>query len=99
MRVGSIGQPGIPTASYGGYGGYGGHGGHHCSPTPSHSTWTGCVVDRGNNSGPSSGNYDTNVVAPTTSNSATLYVAEDYSDCPQAAMGLSYDWSTMKTAR
>jgi Flp pilus assembly protein TadG len=78
------------------YGGYGGHRGHHCSP-PSHGTWTGCVVDRGNDYGPSSGNYDTNVVAPTTSNSATLYVAEDYSDCPQAAMGLSYDWSTMKT--
>jgi Flp pilus assembly protein TadG len=78
----------------GGFGGFGG--GHHCTP-PSHSTWTGCVLDRGNDSGPSSGDYDTNVVTPTTSNSATLYVAEDYSDCPQAAMGLSYDWSAMKT--
>ena len=56
-----------------------GHGGHHCRP-PSHSTWTGCVVDRGNDYGPSSGNYDTNVVAPTTSDLATLYVAEDYSE-------------------
>jgi Flp pilus assembly protein TadG len=64
---------------------------------PSHSTWTGCVLDRGNANGPSSGNYDTNVVTPTTSNSATLYVAENYSSCPQAAMGLSYNWSAMKT--
>jgi len=31
----------------------------------SHSTWNGCVVDRGNSSGPDANNYDTNVVAPT----------------------------------
>ncbi len=62
-----------------------------------HSTWNGCVVDRGNASGPSSGNYDTNVVAPTTGITATLFPAEQYSSCPAAAMGLSYDWSTMKT--
>jgi Flp pilus assembly protein TadG len=78
-----------------GGGGWGGGGWGHCTP-PSHSTWTGCIMDRGNTNGPSSGNYDTNVVTPTTSNSATLYVAEDYSDCPQAAMGLSYNWSAMK---
>jgi Flp pilus assembly protein TadG len=61
----------------------------------SHSTWNGCVVDRGDPTGPSSGNYDTNAVAPTTSIPATLYVPESYSDCPQQAMALSYNWSAM----
>jgi Flp pilus assembly protein TadG len=62
-----------------------------------HSTWNGCVVDRGDASGPSSDNYDTNVTAPTTSIPATLYAAEQYSSCPQAALGLSYDWDAMNT--
>jgi Flp pilus assembly protein TadG len=60
-------------------------------------TWTGCIVDRGNSNGPSSGNYDTNVVAPTTSITATLFSAEQYSSCPQAVMPLSYNWSNMTT--
>ena len=60
-----------------------------------HNTWTGCVEDRGNPSGPDTvGNYDTNAVAPSTSNS-TLYAAEQYGSCPQAAMQLSYNWSGM----
>jgi Flp pilus assembly protein TadG len=63
----------------------------------SHSTWNGCVVDRGNSGGPSVNNYDTNVVAPDTTIAATLYPAEQYSACPQAVMGLSYDWSAMTT--
>ena len=62
-----------------------------------HSTWNGCVVDRGDSSGPNSGNYDTNVVSPMTSVKATLYAAEQYSSCPQAAMGLSYDWASMSS--
>src|SRR5262249_44569968 len=48
----------------------------------SHSTWNGCVVDRGNSSAPSSGNYDTNVVAPAITDTGTLYSAEQYSSCP-----------------
>ena len=66
------------------------------TPT-SHSTWTGCVVDRGDSGGPSSGNYDANNVLPTTGTPATLYVPEQYSSCPQAAMGLSYNWSAMNS--
>ena len=62
-----------------------------------HSSWNGCVVDRGDASAPDSGNYDTNVVAPTAGITATLYSAEQYSACPQAAMGLSYDWTAMNT--
>ena len=62
-----------------------------------HSTWNGCVTDRGNANAPSSGNYDTNVVAPSNSNTATMFAAEEYDSCPQAVMPLSYNWSTMTT--
>ncbi|WP_168197708.1 TadE/TadG family type IV pilus assembly protein [Pseudolabrys sp. FHR47] len=61
----------------------------------SHSKWNGCVADRGNSSAPSSGNYDTNVTAPSTTITATLFPAEQYSNCPTAVMPLSYDWSSM----
>ena len=63
----------------------------------SHSTWNGCVVDRGDPSAPNSGNYDTNITAPTTTNTATMYAAEQYSPCPQAVMGLNYNWTAMKS--
>jgi len=60
------------------------------------STWNGCVTDRGTYSAPSSGNYDTNVTAPTTTITATLIPAEQYSYCPAAAvMPLSYSWTAM----
>ena len=62
-----------------------------------HNTWNGCVVDRGNPGAPSTSNYDTNVVAPTTSDTGSLYAAEQYSSCPQAVMGLNYDWTSMKS--
>ena len=69
-----------------------------CSGTwtsDSHSKWTGCVQDRGDATQPNPANYDTTVDAPNTSITATLYSAEQYSACPQAAMGLSYDWRAM----
>jgi Flp pilus assembly protein TadG len=62
-----------------------------------HSTWNGCVMDRGDSAGPNAGNYDTNVAAPSASTPATLFPAEQYGTCPQAAMGLGYDWTTMTT--
>ena len=61
-----------------------------------HITWTGCVMDRGNSGSPSSGNYDTNVTAPDTSNTATLFPAQQYSSCSPTVMPLSYDWTAMK---
>jgi len=65
----------------------------------SHSTWNGCVMDRGDAAGPNTGNYDTNITAPSTSIIATLYAAEQYSYCPSASvMALSYDWTAMSTA-
>jgi Flp pilus assembly protein TadG len=72
----------------------------NCSGTwtaANHNTWNGCVVDRGDSNAPNSGNYDTNVTAPTTGNPATLFAAEQYGSCPQAIKPLSYDWSGMTT--
>jgi Flp pilus assembly protein TadG len=60
-----------------------------------HSTWNGCVADRGNSNGPNSSNYDTNVGSPDTTIPASLYAAEQYDSCPQAVMGLNYNWSGM----
>jgi len=53
-------------------------------------------MDRGDPTAPDSGNYDTNVVSPNTTVNATLYPAEQYNGCPQAVMGLSYNWPAMK---
>ena len=63
--------------------------------THSSSNWNGCVMDRGDPGAPNSGNYDTNVAATDSTKTATLYAAEQYGSCPQAAMGLSYNWSSM----
>ena len=62
-----------------------------------HSTWNGCITDRGTTNAPSSGNYDTNVVAPTQATIATLFPAEQYGSCPLQLAGLSYNWSAMST--
>jgi hypothetical protein len=62
-----------------------------------HSTWNGCVTDRGNAGAPDAGNYDTNVVAPIVGTTATMFSAEQYGSCPQAILPLSNNWSTMTT--
>ena len=62
-----------------------------------HKTWNGCVTDRGGSNGPTGQNYDTNVSTPNIGDKATLFPAEQYSSCPQAVMGLSYNWSAMNT--
>jgi Flp pilus assembly protein TadG len=77
------------------------------TPKNHHTYWNGCVMDRGypaspsnlgGNSGPDTTyNYDTNSVSPdpVTPRWSSLYAAEQYGSCPQAVMGLSYDWSSM----
>lgn len=62
------------------------------------STWTGCVADRGSTTAPgtSAGN-DQTATAPSTSDTTTLYPARQDRYCPQAAMGLSYNWTTMNS--
>ena len=52
-----------------------------------HSTWNGCVTDRDKP-------YDVVGTAPTSSG-PTKFPAEQYGDCPQPVMGLSYNWSGM----
>ncbi len=63
-----------------------------------HTTWNGCVTDRGTATPPgtTAGN-DQRVTAPTTGDGSTLFYAEQYSNCSPAMMGLSYDWTIMKS--
>jgi len=60
----------------------------------SHSSWNGCITDRGGNSGPVS-DYDRLVTQPTPSVPESMFLAEQYSACPQAIMGLNDDWAAM----
>ncbi len=65
---------------------------------PDHSKWDGCVMDRDQD-------YDTLNTAPTTSNTATLFPAQQYYTtdwwgnetdlCPTPIMGLSYNWTAL----
>jgi Flp pilus assembly protein TadG len=66
------------------------------APGSAHSTWNGCITDRGGSSAPDSNNYDQKVTAPGTT-AASKFPAEQYSSCPAAMMGLSYDWTTMNS--
>ena len=67
-------------------------------PKP-HSTWTGCVMDRGNSGAPDTvANYDTNVGSTDITIPSSLYPAEQYTpycNTLQAVMGLNYDWTSM----
>jgi hypothetical protein len=65
--------------------------------TPAHSTWNGCITDRGDTATFSSGNYDTNVAAPVAGTPASLFPAEQYGSCPQTMMPLNFSWSSMTT--
>jgi Flp pilus assembly protein TadG len=67
---------------------------YNTSPT----TWNGCIADRGAWNGPSSDNYDQNITAPNTSNTATLFPAQQYTSCPSAITPLTYDWTALTNA-
>lgn len=60
-----------------------------------HSTWNGCVTDRGTSSAPYQ-DLDRLVTAPD-STATSKYPAEQNAYCSPVAMGLSYDWTAMKT--
>jgi Flp pilus assembly protein TadG len=53
-------------------------------------TWNGCVTDRDQD-------YDIASTAASTSTAGTLYPAEQYSMCPVSMVGLSYDWTSLKS--
>lgn len=63
---------------------------------PAHSTWDGCVTDRGSAAAPVS-DYDRLVTAPNTSVVATLFPAEQNSYCSSVISGQNFDWTAMKT--
>lgn len=62
--------------------------------TPAHSTWNGCVTDRGTSSGPSD-DYDRKVDAPG-STAASKFPAEQNYYCSPDVMNQNYNWSAMK---
>jgi Flp pilus assembly protein TadG len=76
------------------------HGNSRCTSTQSwvpsnHNTWNGCITDRDQN-------YDQLATAPNPADvnlsgnvASTLFPAEQYSMCPVAMKGLSYDWTGM----
>jgi Flp pilus assembly protein TadG len=61
-----------------------------------HSTWNGCITDRGSAAAPgtAAGN-DQTATAPTAGDATTLYPARQDSYCPAEVSGLSYNWSAM----
>jgi Flp pilus assembly protein TadG len=61
-----------------------------------HSSWNGCITDRGPSHAPGSSTWDQVATAPDgTTNS--LWPAEQYSACPVQMTGLSYDWTSMNS--
>ena len=63
-----------------------------------HSTWNGCVIDRGNSNAPTPATTTPNATAPDDHHHGNALCAEQYNRCPKAAiMPLSYDWTGMTT--
>jgi Flp pilus assembly protein TadG len=60
----------------------------------SHSTWKGCIMDRGSVGAPSSQNYDQKIDAPGSS-ADSRYPAEQFSGCTSEMVGLNYNWTSM----
>lgn len=61
-----------------------------------HESWNGCVTDRGPSGSPGGSTWDQRIDAPDgTANSK--WPAEQFSSCPVAMMGLSYDWTSMNS--
>jgi hypothetical protein len=64
-----------------------------------HSTWNGCVTDRGTTSGPSPSTqtgFDQKVDLPSGTNDS-LWPAEQFSSCTQQIVGLTSDWTTLNS--
>jgi Flp pilus assembly protein TadG len=60
------------------------------------STWNGCITDRKNAKIPdNSTDYDQSAYEADPSILNSLFPAENYSACPVAMMGLTYDWTSL----
>jgi Flp pilus assembly protein TadG len=55
-----------------------------------HSTWDGCVMDRDQD-------YDVQKTTPDPNTAATLFPAQQYSDCPESVMSLNYNWTSLRS--
>ena len=64
-----------------------------------HSTWNGCVTDRGSATAPgSAAGNDQTVTMPTTTDATTLFYPEQYGPCSPQVMPLNNGWTAMKAA-
>jgi Flp pilus assembly protein TadG len=65
-----------------------------------HSTWNGCMMDRGVSTLPgTSADYDQNIIAPAAGVAASQFPAQQYYFCPaQQVIGLTYDWTALNNA-
>ena len=57
-----------------------------------HNSWNGCVMDRDM----AGGDHDTKNSAPDAATPATLFPAEEFSNCPAELMALSFNWTALK---
>ncbi len=79
-----------------GWGGSSGNG-NGCSAA-NHNTWNGCVTDRNKTQVPNTTmDYDQSAENPDPTVPDSLFVAEQYGQCPVAMMGLSYNWTAMNS--
>ena len=63
-----------------------------------HSTWNGCVTDRGYSTGPDTTyNYDVNSSSPNPARTTSYFPAEQYAYCTQTLMSLSYNWTSLSS--
>lgn len=71
----------------------------HTWTANAHSTWTGCVADRGSATAPgTNADDDQTATAPSTGDITTRYPARQDTYCPTAVLGLSYNWTAMNSA-
>jgi Flp pilus assembly protein TadG len=76
---------------------------HNWRPTgtaaaPAHSTWNGCISDRGtpgDDNNPSAQNYDQQVTTPSPATPATQFPADQYQYCNVAMMAMNYNWTAL----
>ncbi|MEJ2624808.1 MAG: pilus assembly protein [Pseudolabrys sp.] len=71
-----------------------GYGYYRTCTTNDHSTWNGCVTDRGPSHSPGNSDWDQVVTEPN-GTTASLWPADQYYACPVQMMGLNDNWTAM----
>ncbi|WP_246663066.1 TadE/TadG family type IV pilus assembly protein [Pseudolabrys sp. FHR47] len=62
--------------------------------TKNHNTWNGCITDRGPSNAPGNSTWDQVATLPDNT-TISKWPAEQYSSCPVAMKGLTYDWTAL----